>query len=106
MPPKHQRYRCLLSASKVSGITPRPNDVVDVQAGPAGAQQAQGELGVLGDAPLVPAAEPRSAPAPDQAHGAGEDRAVALVARGLGDGEEVLVGVVEPPEVGGDSQSR
>ena len=25
MPPKHHRYRCPLSASKVSGMIPRPN---------------------------------------------------------------------------------
>ncbi len=35
----------------------------------------------------------------DQAHGAAEDRAVALVAGLLTDVEEVAVGVVEPPEV-------
>ena len=72
-----------------------------MQAGPAGAQQPQRQLGVLGDAPLVPAAELLQGDPPDQSHRAGEDRAVALVARGLGDGEEVLVGVVEPPVVAG-----
>ncbi len=71
--------------------------VVDVQAGPAGAQQPQRQLGVLGDAPLVPAADLLERTAADEAHRAGEDRAVVLVARRLGDREEVLVRVVEPP---------
>ena len=57
MPPKHQRYRWLFSASKVSGITPLAHRGIHVQPGPAGPQQAQRQLGVLGDAPLVPAAD-------------------------------------------------
>src|SRR6516225_2923643 len=54
--------------------------LVDVQAGPPGAQDPQRELGVLGDAPLVPSADRLERTPADEPHRAGEDRAVALVA--------------------------
>ena len=72
-----------------------------MHAGPARPQQPDREFRVLGDAPLVPAAEFVQGNPPDEAHGAGEDRAVMLVARRLGDGEEVLVGVVQAAVVAG-----
>jgi hypothetical protein len=50
-----------------------PAGFVHVQARPARAKQAQRDFGVLGDAPLVPAAEFVQGDPPDQAHGAGED---------------------------------
>jgi hypothetical protein len=70
---------------------------VDVQARPSVAEQPERQLGVLGDAPLVPATRLHQGVLADQSHRAGEDRAVPLVARRLRDREEVLVGVVEPP---------
>jgi hypothetical protein len=54
--------------------------LVQVQARPSGLQQPQRGLGVLGDAPFVPALESLQRAAPDQAHGPGEDDGVALVA--------------------------
>ena len=78
-----------------------PPGLVDVQPVPASPQQPQRDLGVLGDAPLIPAAQFVQRDPADQPHGAGEDRPVVLVARGLRHGEEVLVGVVQPPVVAG-----
>ena len=75
--------------------------LVHVPPGPAGPQQPQRQLGVLGDAPLIPAAELLERDPPDQPHRAREDRAVPLVARRLGHREEILVGVVQPPVVPG-----
>lgn len=63
------------------------------------AQQPQRELGVLGDAPLVPAADGLEVVLADQSHRATEDGRVGLAARALRDVEEVPVGVVEPAEV-------
>jgi hypothetical protein len=62
---------------------PAAPGLVHVQPVPAGPQQAQGQLGILGDAPLIPAAELIQRHPADQAHGAREDGAVVLVARGL-----------------------
>ena len=53
MPPKHQRYRWLFSASNVNGMMPWPYDPVDMQAGPAGSQHAQRKLGVLGQSAVT-----------------------------------------------------
>jgi hypothetical protein len=68
-------------------------------SGPSGGEQAQRQLGVLGHAPLVPAAHLAEGGTPDQPHGAPEDGGVALVPRRLAHREEVLVRVVETPEV-------
>jgi hypothetical protein len=50
---------------------------------PRGPRAPQRQFRVLGDAPLDPASHLFQCRAADQAHGAGEDRAVALVTRGL-----------------------
>ena len=63
-------------------------------------QQAERGLGVLGDAPFVPAPELLQQVAPKKSHRAGEDDRVALVARGHRRGEEVLVRVVTGFQVG------
>ena len=62
MPPKHHRYRCPLSASKVSGMMPRPEHLVHVQPVPARPEQPQRQLGVLGDAPTRPSRRVRRGP--------------------------------------------
>ncbi len=70
-----------------------------VHAAVAGAEHAQGRLGILGDALLVPAADLVERGAADQAHGAAEDDRVAVAARRHGDVEEVAEAVEEPAQV-------
>jgi len=54
--------------------------LVHVQAVPSGPEQAQRKLGVLGDAPFVPAAKLLERDPPDQSHRAREDGTAVLVA--------------------------